>query len=108
MGVHRVNGSPVNPELHKHIGVLLKTRHSVFEPQEPGHGSAHFRLIQASLEPHSLLLTHPGISTGKFAQDGNPFLTWHCDCKPHGDGLHGSVGLMVTLAVTIINAINTK
>lgn len=61
---HCVNGSPVKPAAHTHVGVWLTTRHSALAPQDPGQGSRHFRLIQARWLAHSLLLTHSGRQLG--------------------------------------------
>lgn len=53
------------------------TRHSAFRPHVPGHGSLHFRLMQAKWLAHSLLLIHSGrqfggepIKSGKQEQEG--------------------------------------
>lgn len=79
-----MKGSPVYPFKQTHIGVWLTTRHSVFDPQAPGHGSRHFCFMQARWEAHSLLLTHSGlqfggdpINSGKHVQEGESFTTRH-------------------------------
>lgn len=93
---HCVNGSPVWPTGQTHIGVWLITWQLAFDPQDPGHGSLHFWLIQARWLEHSLLLTHSGlhcggepVNSGKHEQDGESLITWHCALGPQGDGWHG-------------------
>lgn len=97
IGLHCENGSPVYPSWHIHIGEWLTTLHSVFVPQLPTHGSAHFWLRQAKLWSHSLLLMHSGLQfggvpryPGKQAQTGPSPLIPHVECEPQGEGSHGS------------------
>ena len=96
-GMHCAKGSPVKPVKQVHIGVWLTTRHSVLEPHEPGQGSLHFRLMQAKLLEHSLLLTHSGlqfggepIKSGKQAQDGLSLIVWYMELGPHWQEAHVS------------------
>jgi vacuolar-type H+-ATPase subunit B/Vma2 len=63
-GEQNVNGSPVNPSLQLQIGTWFNTWQFAFDPQDPGQGSLHFRLIQASWLPHSELITHSGRQFG--------------------------------------------
>lgn len=82
------------------MGVWLTTRHSAPWPHEPGQGSRHIWLRQASAEAQSLLTTHCGRQAGgaptwpgKQAHDGDPApATVHVEYGPHGDGTHGSRG----------------
>lgn len=85
--------------LHTQFGVWLTTRHSAFDPHEPGQGSLHFWLMQAKLLEHSLLLIHSGlqfggapINSGKQEQDGESPETLHCELGPQGDGWQGLTG----------------
>lgn len=52
------------PCLQEHKGLWLRTRHSVFVPHVPGHGSTHFWFMQALSEGHSVLITHSGLHAG--------------------------------------------
>lgn len=61
---HWVNGSPVKSVMHTQTGVWLTTRQIALVPQEPGHGSRHFWLIQARPSEHSLLAIHCGLHSG--------------------------------------------
>lgn len=94
--IHWVNGSPVYPEEHVHIGVWDTVLHIAFSPQEPGQGSLHFWLMHAKLLGHSLLLIHSGlqlggepVNSGKQEHDGELLITWHCAFGPQGDGSQG-------------------
>jgi hypothetical protein len=42
----------------------LTTLHKALNPQEPGHGSLHFSLMQAKFEGHSELSMHSGLQFG--------------------------------------------
>ena len=59
-----MNGSPVNPLLQKQIGLWLMTLQLEFTPQELGHGSIHFWLVQARVIGQSELTTHSGLQLG--------------------------------------------
>ena len=59
-----LNGSPVYPAGHRHMGWWFCTTHSAFGPHEPGHGSIHFSLRQALLLGHSALMEHSGLQLG--------------------------------------------
>lgn len=59
-----VNGSPVYPAGHEQLGVWLMTLHIAPTPQDPGHGSIHFSLIQALLLGQSALMAHSGRQFG--------------------------------------------
>lgn len=91
-----VNGSPVKPSGHEHVGIWLMTSHRAFTPQVPGQGSLHLFLIQALSLWHSELKTHSGLQdsygfpiySGKHEQI--PLSHWAFG--PHGEGLHGSTG----------------
>lgn len=39
VGLHMVNGSPIYPVMHEHIGTCITTEHVALIPQDPGHGS---------------------------------------------------------------------
>lgn len=72
------------------------TLHCAIIPQEPGHGSRHFSVIQALLLGHSELTRHSGrqfggapMYVGRHEQDGEPLKSLHCEFDPHGDGMHG-------------------
>lgn len=66
LGEQAVNGSPLKSSGHWQIGVWLMTLHSALIPQEPGHGSVHFSLMQAKLLGHSGFITHSGLQFGGF------------------------------------------
>lgn len=113
--VHWVKGSPLYPGIQTHIGVWLTTLHSVFEPQEPGHGFRHFLFMQASWVSHSLLLTHSGLqfggdpeNSGKHVQEGKLLTTSHRALGPHGDNSHGLVGDTVGVAIREIKYFTLK
>lgn len=59
-------------------------------------GSAHFILIHALLDGHSLLLEHSGLQyggeprkSGIQVQDGVPEFALQMEFGPQGDGVHG-------------------
>lgn len=65
-------------------------------PQEPGHGSLHFSLMQALLLVHSALIVHSGrqfggdpIYSDKQEQDGMSLMLLQTEFGPHGDGTQG-------------------
>lgn len=67
-----------------HTGVWFMTIQLAFMPQDPGHGSRHFSLIQALLLGHSELIEHSGRQLGgapmyvdKHEQDGEPLTSRH-------------------------------
>lgn len=69
-------------------------------PQDPIQGSLHLRPIHAKLLRHSLLLIHSGLQlggepiySGRHAQEGASFITWHTALAPQGDGWHGFSGI---------------
>lgn len=64
MTLHFTKGSPVKPDKQVQAGEWLIVLHSEFEPQVPGHGFAHFRLIQAWLAEQSALFEHWGLQFG--------------------------------------------
>lgn len=66
-----MNGSPVYPLKHLHIGLCWNTLQSVFTPQAPGQGSLHLRLLHALFWGHSELTTHSGLQVG-----GLPIYPW--------------------------------
>lgn len=97
--VHCVNGSPMKPIAHTHIGVWLITRHSAFDPHNPGHGSLHFWFMHARLLGHSVLETHSGLQFGgdpinslRHEHDGESPIARHSEFGPQGDGWHGVIG----------------
>lgn len=97
--VHCVNGSPLKPIEHTHIGVWLITRHSAFDPHNPGHGSLHFWLMQARLLGHSVFEMHSGLQFGgdpinsfRHEQDGESPIGRHSELGPQGEGSHGFKG----------------
>lgn len=47
-----------------HIGMWFNTWQRAFEPHEPGHGSLHFSLIQATLLGQSAFIVHSGLQFG--------------------------------------------
>jgi hypothetical protein len=59
-----VKGSPVYPSRHVHAGTWFATKQLAFAPQEPGQGSLHLRLMQASFVPHSAWMVHSGRQLG--------------------------------------------
>lgn len=79
----------------------MMTRQSALMPQEPGQGSLHFWLIQASCGVQSLLLTHSGRQLGadptypeRQLHEGEPAaVTTQELYGPHGDGTQGSRGV---------------
>lgn len=95
-GKQLVNGSPVYPSKQVHIGVWLITLQTADAPQDPGHGSIHFCLIQAKLLGHSELIEHSGRQfggfpkySGKQEQEGVPPTSRHWEFGPHGEGTQG-------------------
>lgn len=65
-------------------------------PQEPGHGSRHFSLMQAKLLEQSELTVHSGrqfgglpINVDKQEHDGTFPTLLHSALGPQGDGTHG-------------------
>lgn len=98
-GEHWVNGSPVYPVMQVQIGMWFWTLHSALKPQEPGHGSLHFSVIQAIVDGQSVLTTHSGLQLGgepmKFCwQEHAGWLptALHSELGPQGDGMHGLTG----------------
>lgn len=96
--VHWVNAFPVNPSLHVQIDKCVITWQFALIPQEPGHGSRHFWLMQAKLLAHSSFIVHSGLQLGglpsKLAwqeQDGIPLRLRQTEFGPQGDGMHGSL-----------------
>ena len=80
------------------MGTWFRTLQYAFTPQRPGHGSWHFRLMQALSEEQSELTTHSGRQLG-----GEPIISgrqehWQRSpitrggllFGPHGFGSHGS------------------
>lgn len=68
-------------------------------PQDPGHGSLHFSLMQARLLGHSGLMVHSGLQlggepvySGRHEHDGVPPLSLHCEYGPQGEGTQGFTG----------------
>lgn len=59
-----MNGDPVYLNGQVHIGLWLLTLHIALWPQEPGHGSWHFRLIHAWDGEQSVLWIHSGRQLG--------------------------------------------
>lgn len=49
-----------------HIGMWLNTWQCALKPQEPGHGSLHFSLIQAKLLVQSEFIVHSGLQCGGY------------------------------------------
>lgn len=83
-GWQKVNGSPVKPSGHVHIGVWFITLQTALEPHEPGQGSLHISLMQAKLLGHSELTEHSGLQFGglpkkfgKQEQEGAPPRSLH-------------------------------
>uniref|UniRef100_A0A1A9VW35 Uncharacterized protein n=1 Tax=Glossina austeni TaxID=7395 RepID=A0A1A9VW35_GLOAU len=73
---------------------------AVLKPQEPGHGSLHCSFIHAMLLVHSALMVHSGRQFGgiptycnKQLQEASSFTILHCEYGPHGEGMHGFLGL---------------
>lgn len=95
-----MNGSPVKPSGHVHIGVWLMTLHCAPAPHDPGQGSLHFSLMHAKLLAHSELITHSGrqfgglpVNSGRHEHEGVPPISLHCELGPHGDGTQGLTGI---------------
>lgn len=93
-----LNGSPVKPSRHVHMGVWFITLHCASTPQEPGQGSMHFSRIQAKLLEHSGFIVHSGLQFGGLPkypttqeQEGKPLISWHIEFAPHGDGTQGFI-----------------
>lgn len=98
MRLHCVNALPVKPSAQEQIDTCFMTWQLAFNPQEPGHGSLHFWLMQARLLAQSSLIVHSGLQFGglpsKFGKqehDGLLRRFWHCELGPHGEGTHGSL-----------------
>lgn len=69
-------------------------------PQVPGQGSTHLLFKHACVNGHSALTTHSGLQLGGFPIKPNwhehtaiSLLTLHKLFGPHGDGLHGCLGV---------------
>lgn len=104
MGEQPWNGSPEYWASHVHDGVWLITVHCVLIPHEPGHGSTHFWFIHARFAGHSEFIEHSGrqfggdpINVGKHEHAGLSLITLHSEFCPHGDGLHGLMGLICVI-----------
>lgn len=93
-----MNGSPKYPSMQIHDGMWFTTWHSALNPQDPGHGSTHFRFMQLCSEVHSSLFIHSDLQFG--GDPMNPLLqehkllspllvVRHSELGPHGDGIHG-------------------
>lgn len=96
LGKQLLNGSPVKPSGHVHMGVWFITPHCAPTPQEPGQGSLHFNVIHARLLEHSGFIVHSGLQFGGLPkypttqeQDGRPLISWHIEFAPQGDGTQG-------------------
>lgn len=96
---HRINGSPVYPGEHEHIGLWLTTWQRAFGAHVDIHGSTHFWLTHARFCAHSELTTHSGrqfgalpMKFGKHEQTTCSFTIRHWLFKPHGDGAHKLIG----------------
>jgi len=64
MNKQRMNGSPLNPGLHMHIGLWFTTLHVVPWPHELGQGSTHLLFSQARFVAQSVLTVHSGLQPG--------------------------------------------
>lgn len=92
-----MNGSPVYPVGHVHIGIWLTTAHIAPEPHEPGQGSLHLVSKQALSLGHSEFMVHSGLQFGgcpiyvsKHVHAGVLPMFLHCEKRPQGDGTQGS------------------
>lgn len=72
------------------------TVHRAWRPQVPGQGSWHFWFKHANVKGQSELITHSGlqdggapIKLGTHEHIAWPFISWHREFGPHGDGLQG-------------------
>ena len=91
IGLHSINGSPINCGGHKQNGLWLCILHTAFIPHVFVHGSIHFWLRQASCKLHSELTRHSGLQCGglptelgKHVQIAES-LTWRqCELGPQG------------------------
>lgn len=97
--MHWLNGSPVYPDLQVQVGMWFCTLQSVFEPQDPIHGSLHLSDIQDNVEGQSEFTAHSGRQLGgdpmKFTrqeQDGCSPIGLHSEFGPQGDGTQGFIG----------------
>lgn len=97
--VHWTSGLPVYPLVQVQIGLWFTVRHLVFNPQEPGQGSAHLLSMHALFWEHSELTVHSGRQVG--GTPTNPSWQRHTACPlwtrqlllgPHGDGSQGFSG----------------
>lgn len=97
-----MNGSPVKPGEHEHMGLWLIVWHLVLEPHnlEPRQGSLHLFEMHAKLKAHSALTVHSGRQfgglpkkEGKQVQTLVLSTTRHKLLSPQGDG---SQGLLIT------------
>jgi len=77
-------------------------------PQDPGQGSLHFILMQASWLLHSALLMHSGRqnggcpwNSGKQEHEAFSFTTRQTEFGPHGDGRQGLAGGCSTMTAII-------
>lgn len=96
IGIHRVNGSPVNLGRQVQMGLWFTTWHSALMPQVPRHGFIHFWFTQAWLSGHSELDIHSGLHVGGLPTNPGTqehtaweFISRHWLFGPHGEGLHG-------------------
>lgn len=115
LGKQLLKGSPVISTGQVQMELWLNTLQTAFKPQDPGHGSTHFLLMQAKLLEHSELIVHSGRQFGgipmyceRQEQDGSPLISLHWELGPHGDGLHGSNGVVSTGAEAKINIVNVN
>lgn len=76
------------------------TEHTALMPQVPGHGSAHFWLMQAKFWGHSELTTHSGLhpgglptKLGRHVHTGWLLTSLHWLFGPQGDGWQGFLGV---------------
>uniref|UniRef100_A0A1A9ZCR4 Uncharacterized protein n=1 Tax=Glossina pallidipes TaxID=7398 RepID=A0A1A9ZCR4_GLOPL len=84
----------------RHGSLFLAGVWGPLKPQEPGHGSLHCSFIHAVLLGHSALMVHSGRQFGgiptycnKQLQEASSFTILHCEYGPHGEGMHGFLGL---------------
>lgn len=97
--VHWTSGSPVYPFVQVQMGLWFTVKHLVFNPQEPGQGSAHLFSMQALFWGHSELTIHSGrhvggtpTNPGWQRQTACPLCTRQLLFGPQGDGSQGLSG----------------